>query len=162
MKIRRQFPVRVLQRSLILFAHRAYIVDLYQSVLMRVYLAVRQTTTRNSIVWLLRLWVPKGLEQVQPKLAAAQERNRLVAKGAEHQSPQLRSNSGRLVQVCHRPSSAWRETVLQWTQPVRAASRVRKAQKMEHHATRRAQGLHFQHGLCTKLVCFIETCNMKL
>jgi len=117
MKIRRQFPVRVLQRSLILFAHRAYIVDLYQSVLMRVYLTVRQTTTRNSIVWLLRLWVPKGLQQVQPKLAAAQERNRLVAKVAEHQSPQLRSNSGGLVQVCHRPNSAWRETVLQWTQP---------------------------------------------
>jgi hypothetical protein len=40
--------------------------------------AVRQTTFRFTNMWLLHLRVPKGLQDIQQQLAAAQERTGMV------------------------------------------------------------------------------------
>jgi hypothetical protein len=46
-----------------------------------IYRAVRQTTSWNSIMWILRLRVSQSVQQIQRKLATAQEIKRLVAEG---------------------------------------------------------------------------------
>jgi hypothetical protein len=42
--------------------------------------AVRQATWRLTLVWILYLWVPQGLQEIQQELAAAKEIPKLVAK----------------------------------------------------------------------------------